>query len=332
MTGTNLTVVTQELKHRLPMFQQILPPQVQPERLMRTVLISIERNPKLLDCSLPSIVNAATTAAVLGLECDGVTGQGYIIPYGRVATFQMGYKGMNTLAARSGYTINAKVVREGDLFEYELGSDAYVKHRPQSAAGRIVAAWATATSKGRTPIVDVMFIEEIYAIKERSQGAKKPDSPWNDERGPGFAAMCEKTVRRRLFRSMPLSIAQKAAALESEQEKGNAAWLDEKGDVRTVGEGRVEGPRIIDVPTEDILSPAHKPEFPEKFHSVSAWANWSIDECLPKLGADQARKWHGFYTGYMARLRALAEKDDGAKATLDDLLRVYGERIAEGRR
>lgn len=266
--ATSLMVLDKELTARLPIFLEVLPPSVTPQRLMRTVLMSVEKTPKLLQCSPQSIVNAATTAAVLGLECDGVTGQGFLVPYGGVATFQIGYKGFNTLAARAGYTINGGVVREQDQFDYKLGTNGFVDHKPMltnTAGRRIIAAWAVAESTGRPAIVAVLSIDEIEAIKAKSMGARKPDSPWNDLRGPGYPAMCEKTAKRRLARSMPLSVMQQAAALEDQHDLGRAAHIMPGGDLRVVGEASVaEGPAasgtISDAQPDDILSPANKAE------------------------------------------------------------------------
>jgi recombinational DNA repair protein RecT len=112
---------------------------------------------------------------------------------------------MNTIAARSGYTVTAGVVRQGDDFEYNLGTGAYARHKPKLGnTARIVGAWAVAEAVGYTPIVAVLSIDEILAVKAKSPGAKKSDSPWNDS-AIGFPAMAEKTVRRRLARSMPLN-------------------------------------------------------------------------------------------------------------------------------
>ena len=269
--GTSLAVVNRELTARLPMFLEVLPPQVSPQRLMRTVMMSCERTPKLLECSPQSIINAATTAAVLGLECDGVTGQGFLVPYGNVATFQVGYKGFNTLGARAGYTITGEVVREGDEFDYQLGTGAFVRHKPLPgpiSGRRIVMAWAVAEAHGRPNIVVVMPIEEIEQVKAKSQGARKKDSPWNDLNGPGYPAMCSKTAKRRLARSMPLSVMQQAAALDSAHERGAAAYITPAGDMRVVGEATtVSGPSddgvIIDDQPEDIMSPANPPPAPD---------------------------------------------------------------------
>src|SRR5689334_8691698 len=99
-----------------------------PERLVRTVLISVERTPKLRECSMESVVMAATTFAVLGLEVDGVTGQGFLLPFKGKVQPVTGYKGYNTLGHRAGLTITGGLYREGDEFDYAEGSRAFVHH------------------------------------------------------------------------------------------------------------------------------------------------------------------------------------------------------------
>src|SRR5262249_12016457 len=126
-----LTVFQEQLAPLSPRFEQALAGRVSVERLMQTILVSCERNPKLLDCNRQSLFNAAMSAAVLGLEVDGVTGQAYLIPFKGRAQLVIGYKGFNTLAARSNMTITGAAVREGDHFAFELGTDARVIHVPE---------------------------------------------------------------------------------------------------------------------------------------------------------------------------------------------------------
>lgn len=317
--ANDLAVIDRELTLHKPIFGQLLPPSVSPDRLMRTVMMSVERNPRIAECSIQSIVNAATTAAVLGLEVDGVTGQGYIVPYGKVATFQIGYKGYATLAARAGYTISGSVVREGDPFSYELGSAPFVRHRFEHARGaRIVAAYAVATSNARPPIVRVMTIDEIELVKARSQGAKKPDSPWNDP-FVGYPAMCEKTVKRRLARDMPMSVMQQAAALDSAQDQGHAAWLTPSGDVREA-EGPAKKQTIIDVQAENILDPVGWP----KFRTLREWVKWSIDKFLPTADPEKAKAWHDEYLYKINLVRGMAEDGQG-KDDFDRMMDLYDD-------
>lgn len=221
---TALTVLENQLRPLAPRFDLVLDKRVPVERLMQTVMISCERLPKLLECDRQSLFNAAMSAAVLGLEVDGVTGQAYLIPFKNKAQLVVGYKGYNTLAARSGITITGKVVREGDEFDFDLG-EGWVKHKPAGSKGRITHAWAKAAAKDRPSIVDVMTIDELMDVKARSPGAARSDSPWNDPK-IGFPAMCEKTVKRRLSRSLPLNVMQLAARMdEAVDEQGAHAWI-----------------------------------------------------------------------------------------------------------
>jgi recombination protein RecT len=316
--ATSLAVIDKELTARKTIFAELLPPSVTADKLMRTVMMSIERNPRLAECSVQSIVNAATTAAVLGLECDGATGQAFLVPYGKVAVMIIGYKGWNTIAARAGYTLTSGVVREGDAFEFELGSTPYVRHRPQHARGaRIVSAWACATSKDRPPIVRTMSIEEIEDVRARSQGAKKADSPWNDA-GIGFVAMCEKTIKRRLTRDLPMSLLQAAAALDNAQDRGAAAHLDATAQLHEA-EGPESKGTIIDVAPENILEPVKWPKHrtPKEFFKYS-------NDYLTTATREQAEAWHSHYADVLLRLND--HPNEVVRDMLADLLLLYGER------
>ncbi|MFA6958560.1 MAG: recombinase RecT [Thermoanaerobaculia bacterium] len=226
--GEQLTLVA-------PQLTQALAGRLGAERLIRTMLVSVERNPQLLDCTRQSLLQAAMTAAVLGLEVDGVTGQGYLIPFRdnkagtSIAQFVIGYKGFNTIAARAGFVILGDVFRDGDRIEYDI-ANGYVSHSPVLGnKGKILGAWARAMSRTLPPVAVVMGIDEILAVKRRSPGAKRSDSPWNDV-GIGFPAMASKTPKRRLARSMPLNTMQLAAALEEAvEERGMTAHIRQDG-------------------------------------------------------------------------------------------------------
>lgn len=236
-----------DLNALAPTFQDVMGSTgVPPERLIRTVLISLERTPKLLECNRQTIINAAVTFGVLGLEVDGVTGQGFMIPFGGRAQPVIGYKGYNTMAARSGYSIRGAVVREGDDFAFDLGAAQPIRHSfdPMKTRKdkRIIGAWSLAEAHGRPPVPVVMTVDELLEVKAKSPGAKKSDSPWNDL-GVGFPAMCEKTVKRRQARSMPLNVMQYAAAMEeAHEERGKYSFIEPgrgvvvDGDFHTLGD------------------------------------------------------------------------------------------------
>ena len=170
-TNTALVALEEQLTPLAPRFEAALAGMMPVQRLIRTVMVSVERLPKLLECDRQSVFMAAMSAACLGLEVDGVTGQAFLIPFKNRAQLVIGYRGFNTLAARSGITITGAVVREGDAFEYEKGSGAFVRHKPLlegAAVRRIVAAWACANHAERPPVIEIMGIDELMAVKERS--------------------------------------------------------------------------------------------------------------------------------------------------------------------
>lgn len=268
--STALVALENQLKPLAPHFAQVLGKTMPVERLMRTVMVSVERLPMLLDCDRQSIFNAAMSAACLGLEVDGVTGQAYLIPFKGRAQLVIGYKGFNTLAARSGITITGAVVREGDEFDYQLGTGAYVRHKPKGSKGKITHAWACAQSLDRPAVVEVLDIDELLAVKGKSPGAKRSDSPWNDP-AIGFPAMCQKTAKRRLARSMPMNIMQQAARLEEVvDEQGQSAWISPDKGVVIDGEFSDAPPIHHEQRSAaELLAPAE--EVPTAAEYVTSW-------------------------------------------------------------
>jgi recombination protein RecT len=228
--GTDIAVIERQLRPLIPSFAEALQGTgLPPEKLVRTVLICLEKTPKLLECTTISILQSAMSAAVLGLEADGTLGQFFMLPFKGKAQAVIGYRGYNTLAARSGFVINGGVVHDGDDFDFELGSNGFVRHKPSLGAGRgrrLIAAWATASHPGRTDIISVLDLDDLLFVKGRSPGARMSDSPWNDPE-IGFKAMSEKTAKRRLARSLPINLMVTASIMEEAHEEGGKhAYID----------------------------------------------------------------------------------------------------------
>lgn len=234
--GNDLAIFEQQLKPLTPHYEAVLAGTMPVERFMRTAMISIERNPSLLDASRQSLINTIMSAGVLGLEMDGVTGQAFPIPFKGKVQLVIGYKGYNTMAARSAITITGEVVREGDTFDFDLG-EAWVKHKPKGIKGaRVIGAWAKAAAHDRPSVISFLGIDEIMAIKEKSPGARKSESPWNDT-AIGFPAMASKSAKRRLARSLPLNIMQLAARMEEAfEEQGRPGFIKPNGELIIEGE------------------------------------------------------------------------------------------------
>lgn len=263
-----LTVIEHQLKAVRPRLDLALGGIMPATRLEQTILVSCERTPILLSCTPQSILNAAMTFAVLGLPVDGATGQGFMIPFGKVAQAVIGYRGYNTLGARAGLTITAGHVREGDEFAFEKGTQAFVRHIPKlGSQGRIIAFWSCATANDRPPIVEVLGIDDVLAIKAKSAAVAAAvksgrPTPWNDPE-IGFPAMGEKSARRRLARSTPLRIDQPQFQLaarmeEAFDEQGKLAYIKPDCGVVVEGEPAYEAlpHRNTETPTaESLLGP-----------------------------------------------------------------------------
>jgi recombination protein RecT len=295
--ANDLALLEQQFKPMTPAIEEVLAGRVDVARFLRTVLVSCERNPKLLECARQSLFNSAMSAAVLGLEVDGVTGQGYLVPFKGRAQLVVGYRGFTTLAARSGYTVTGSTVKEGDAFSFKLGTAPFLDHTPKAGnTGRITHSWAVACSRVLTPIVSVLDITEILAIKSRSPAAaNRGDSPWNNE--TDFPAMAEKSAKRRLARSMPLNIMQVGAALdEAYEERGRHAYIDPHRGLQIEGEAAplAEAQSTTTPSTAEILG---VPDIQARARDAA------------KLGETEFKKfWNGLGPHERSALRSIGEE------------------------
>lgn len=203
------------LKKMGPEIEKALPKHMDADRLARIALTTIRTNPKLLECSIPSLMGSVMQAAQLGLE-PGLIGHCYIIPYGKEATFIIGYKGMIDLARRSGQIQNiyAHAVYENDEFDYELGLEPKLMHKPylDGDRGEFVGAYAVAHFKDGGYQFEFMPKSEIEKRRQRSATAKSSHSPWKTD----YEEMAKKTVIRHMWKYLPISVEIQQQAVQDE--------------------------------------------------------------------------------------------------------------------
>ena len=185
-----------------------LPQVMTPERFTRIALSAVSNTPKLGNCTPQSFLGAMMNAAQLGLEPNTPLGQAYLIPFENrkkgvtECQFQIGYKGLIDLAYRSGEVkmIDAQTVYENDEFEYELGMDPVLKHKPaRTNRGNPIYFYATFKLTNGGQGFQVMSIEDVQAH------AKKYSKTYNN--GPwqtNFEEMAKKTVLKKLLKYAPL--------------------------------------------------------------------------------------------------------------------------------
>ncbi|MEA0563306.1 recombination protein RecT [Lysinibacillus irui] len=199
------------LKQMAPAMAQALPKHMDVDRLMRLAMTTIRTTPALKDADVSSLLGAVMQAAQLGLE-PGLMGHCYLLPFKNnkkgitEVQFIIGYKGMIDLARRSGHiqSIYAHAVYEKDVFEYELGLDPKLKHKPcmDVDKGNFVGAYAVAHFKDGGYQFEFMSKAEIEKRKGRSKAADSSYSPWATD----YEEMAKKTVVRHMWKYLPISV------------------------------------------------------------------------------------------------------------------------------
>ena len=234
---------------RQPNFQKqmalAMPKSMTPDRLTRIVMTECRKTPALLKCAPESFYGVVLQCAALGLEPGSALGHCYLLPFGNGKDKQgrpnaqliIGYRGMIDLARRSGQIVSlqAYCVHEQDTFNYKLGLDPDIEHIPASVAdrGKVTHVYAVAKLKGGGVQFEVMSRAEIEKARTSSKAGNS--GPWSSH----WEEMAKKTVIRRLFKYLPVSIeAVRAVEIDEKTDRGEATtdqdFLDaefiEKGD------------------------------------------------------------------------------------------------------
>ena len=221
MSNTTALIIKsldEQMVARKTMFTDVAPPNYSVERLRRQVSIIMAENDKVAKCSPTSIITSCMRIAELGLDLSKGAGQAYLVPYATECTLIIGYRGYIELAYRTNKvrSVQTGAVMEGDAFDYGLGSDPFVNHKPEifGDRGNLIAVYAVARMKTGETMVDIMRRDEIDRVKKASRAGTR--GPWVDH----FTEMARKTVARRLAKYLPtdniLSLAMEYDADEPE--------------------------------------------------------------------------------------------------------------------
>lgn len=213
------------LERSWPRIAAVIGNNLSPQRLYQMYVSTINREPQLANCGVESVLSCFMKCAALGLEPSNVDGLGraYILPYGnknyrtgqKEATLIIGYKGMIDLARRSGQIrdISARAVHGGDEFTYSYGLNEDLRHVPCAEPGKLTHVYMIANFKDGGHYFQVMNADEIEAAAKRSPSYGKAVSPWKSD----YEAMAKKTVIRRAFPYLPVSVEARDAAASDDQ-------------------------------------------------------------------------------------------------------------------
>lgn len=192
-------------------FLAALPPQIDVNKFVRTLMTTVQMNPELLEADRKSLLSGCMKAAQDGLLLDGReaalvtynTRDNKTGNYVKMAQYMPMVAGILKKVRQSGelLTLSANVAYENDEFVYELGDEERIVHRPlmRGERGVPIAAYAVAKTKDGGIYRDVMTFDEIQNTRSRSRAKDK--GPWVTD----WSEMAKKTVIRRLAKRLPMS-------------------------------------------------------------------------------------------------------------------------------
>lgn len=184
---------------QLQKLRQTLPPQLDANYFIRSVLMTLYKTPGLLACTKPSLWGAIVQCGQLGLMPDSLFGEAHLLPYNRKikekrgsqwvnvgevteCQLQIGYKGLRKLAMNSDLykDIYAVAVYTGDTFREVLGTSRSIEHYrganesdykyddPQWVYDNLTHVYAVAVNKDGTSNFITMTKAKIEARRKKS--------------------------------------------------------------------------------------------------------------------------------------------------------------------
>lgn len=216
----------QAIQANTQQFANALPAHIPVERFKRVVMTAISSNPDLAKADRRSLFNSAVKAAQDGLLPDGRDGA--LVVYNtnvkvkdaqgdrweKVAMVQWlpMIAGFRKKIRNSGQIADlwAEVVYAKDVFDYQLGLNRDLVHKPAfqmslKERGEIVAAYSVAKFKDGSTSFDVMSADEIWDVWRKASKQKdkegRPTGMWKDYPSEAF----KKTVVKRHAKQLPMS-------------------------------------------------------------------------------------------------------------------------------
>lgn len=210
------------------------------QRFISAIVSAVNTNPALQECTNQSILSSALLGESLKLSPSPQLGQYYLVPFndknkGKVAQFQLGYKGYIQLAIRSGQykKLNVLAIKEGELIRFDpLNEEIEVRliedEEEREQANTIgYYAMFEYTNGFRKAIYWSKRKMEAHALKySKGYQAKKGYTFWEKD----FDGMAYKTMLRQLISKWGIMSIDMASAIDSDMavinEDGTKDYVD----------------------------------------------------------------------------------------------------------
>lgn len=236
-------------------------------KFISAVVSAVNNNPALQDCTNQSILAAALLGQSLNLSPSPQLGQYYMVPFndknkGKVAQFQLGYKGYIQLAIRSGQykKLNVLAIKEGELIRFDplneeievkLIEDEEVREQAETVG---YFAMFEYTNGFRKAMYWSKAKMEAHALKySMGYRAKKGYTFWEKD----FDAMAYKTMLRQLISKWGIMSIDMVSAMDADM-----AVINEDG-TKSYVENEAEAEVIDAEIVEDVTEPTQEPEAPQ---------------------------------------------------------------------
>lgn len=226
------------------------------ERFISSIISAVNANPALQECTNQSILSGALLGEALNLSPSPMLGNYYLVPYndrerGKVAQFQLGYKGYIQLAIRSGQykKLNVLAIKEGELVKYDPLNEEIVVNLIEDEEARenapTVGYYASFeyTNGFRKSLYWSKKRMESHALKySKGYAAKKGYTFWEKD----FDAMAYKTMLRQLISKWGIMSIDMQRAIEGDMsvitENGAPVYVDNDPEVPEATAPELETP------------------------------------------------------------------------------------------
>lgn len=149
-----------------------------------------------------SVQNALRNASAIGISLNPANKHAYLVPRSGSICLDISYMGLMHLAQSTGSIEwgQAKLVYAADNYVNQGIDKAPLHEYPAfGQRGAIVGGYCTVKTSTGAYLTEEMSIDQINAVKARSESAKKNAGPWVTD----YEEMCRKTVVKRASKYWP---------------------------------------------------------------------------------------------------------------------------------